>query len=105
MLQFKEAQRSHFRGCRLLHVGHDPHRNREARYFALPGEFSLIGYSDSTDSFLIPLSACPHKQVHDAMTKIRAGEDFQFVVAVPRAGRRASLEDEPAPKGRRGSLQ
>lgn len=54
MSRFKELQRSHFKGCTLLHEGVDPNRQRPARYFALPGEFTLIGYSDATDSFLIP---------------------------------------------------
>ena len=94
MMQYKEAMRSHWRGYRLLHVGHDPHRNREARYYALPSEFGLIGYSDDTDSFVIPVSSFLPKAVTDALAKIRAGEDFRVEPEAPRRPRRPSLEDE-----------
>lgn len=98
--RFNEHMRSHFRDCRLIHEGFDPNRQREARYFALPGEFDLIGYSDGTDSFMIPAKNNPFlaTQIHRALASILAGEDFHYEPPTPR--RRRIFGDDSTPTGR-----
>jgi hypothetical protein len=100
MSRYKELQRSGFSGCTLLHEGVDPHRNRPARYYALPGEFGLIGYSDGTDTFLIPVSGFVPREATGALDKIRNGERFVYKASVvePVLRRRQRVVEEPQPE-------
>lgn len=103
MSRYKEWQRSGFKGCTLLHEGVDPHRNRPARYYALPGEFALIGYSDDTDTFLIPVSGFIPREVMGALDKIRNGETFVYTPAAvePVLRRRQRVEEPQSEQPRR----
>lgn len=102
-MRFKELQNSKFSGCTLLHQGVDPHRNRPAKYYALPGEFGLLGYSDDTDTFIIPVSVYVPRQATEALNAIREGRYVARHVPVdtaqrPTRQRRVFNDDlEPAP--------
>lgn len=93
MSRFRDLQRNGFSGCVLLHQGIDSHRNRPAKYFALPGDFTLIGYSDNTDTFLIPISDFIPREALLGLEKIRSGGVHVAAVVLPTRVRRVFKED------------
>lgn len=81
-MNVKNLINSHFSTCRLLAEAYDPYRKREVKLYALPGEFSYVGVSDSTDAWVAPASASIFSvDVVRLLDKIRAGEDPRPVVA------------------------
>lgn len=96
-MSYKELTRSGFAGCRLLHQQVDPYRNRPAKYFAIPGEFAYMGYSDDTDAFVIPISSYVPQPARDALQAIREGRAFTAAVAPTR---RRFIADDNQPKRR-----
>jgi len=86
MNRWKELMNSHFRGCTLLYQGYDANRNRPAKFYAIPGDFSVVGYSDDTDTFMVPTSSTYTylpKAVTEALAAIQRGEDFHYVPPEP----------------------
>lgn len=91
---------NHFRDCRLLHTGYDPHRQRQVEIRLIPGEWDVVGITDGIDSWVAPVVvASPmFDKARQAMADIRAGKDPK-----PTEGRRRVLIDdgpEPSPTGR-----
>lgn len=81
-MNVKNLINSHFSTCRLLAEAYDPYRKRPVKLYALPGEFSYVGVSDSTDAWVAPASASIFSvDVVRLLDKIRAGEDPRPVVA------------------------
>lgn len=77
-MRFNNYLISKFAGCVLLHEGVDPHRNRPAKYYALPGEFAVIGYSDDVDTFIIPAAGNGFLPdgARKALAALQSGETF-----------------------------
>jgi hypothetical protein len=113
-VRFNEYLRSHFSGCRLLAEGHDMCRNRHVQVFLIPGYFDDVGFTDGTDSFIVPLAAesCTGSggllrgvNLRELVGRIKNGE----VVAVARgaelssaqaSSRRKVSDDAPAQRRR-----
>jgi hypothetical protein len=79
MAAWKNYLNSHFSGCRKVAEGFDPHRQREIKVYAIPGEFDCVGQSDGTDAFIVPLSTPFMSNVAKAMKALLAGEDIGVV--------------------------
>lgn len=94
--KYKEMMRSNWSGCRLIHQGVDPNRHRPAKYFAIPGEFALIGYSDDTDTFVVPLSVYVPREAHEALRAIQEGRAFS-VAPMPTTRQRRIFHDDETP--------
>lgn len=92
---------NHFRDCRLLVTGHDPHRQRQVEVRLIPGEWDVVGVSDGIDAWVAPVVvASPlFDKARVVMADIRAGKDPK-----PMEARRRVLiqdEDQTSPTGRR----
>lgn len=93
MSRYNALMNSHFSGCRLLHTGHDPHRNREVRFFLLPGEFDYVGISDTVDAWIAPVATPFMVKVREALGLIREGKSPPATTS-----RRRLILDEPSPE-------
>lgn len=93
-----------FGSCRLLKTGRDPHRNRDVRIYALPGEFEVVGMTDGVDSWIAPVATGFLEDVRKLLNRIRSGEDVRAIAeaAAPARRRIALPGDEPerTPTGR-----
>ena len=92
---------NHFRDCRLLVRGYDPHRQRQVEVRLIPGEWDVVGISDGVDAWVAPVVvASPlFDKARAVMADIRAGKDPK-----PLEARRRVLiqdEDQTSPTGRR----
>jgi hypothetical protein len=47
---------SKFSGCRHIASARDPHRGRDVKLYAVPGEFEHVGVSDGTDCWIAPVA-------------------------------------------------
>lgn len=92
--KYKEQMRSNWSGCRLLHEAVDPHRGRPAKYFAIPGEFALIGYSDDTDTFVIPVSDYIPRKALENLRAMQEGRAFTVTALATTRQRRIFHDDE-----------
>lgn len=74
MSRYNTLINTHFSGCRLLAEGHDQHRNRPVKVFMIPGDFTIVGITDTVDSWIAPTSVAPS----DLFDKVRRVlHDFQ----------------------------
>lgn len=89
MSRYNNYFASHFSSCRLLKVGRDPHRGRDVKIYAIPGEFDVVGISDGTDSWVAPVATGFLEDVRKMLVRIQAGEDVKPLVS---AGRRRIAE-------------
>lgn len=81
-MNVKNLINSHFSTCRLLAEAYDPYRKRQVKLYALPGEFSYVGVTDTTDAWVAPASASIFSvDVVRLLNRIRAGEDPRPVMA------------------------
>lgn len=85
MSRYNHLFANHFGSCRLLKVGRDPHRERDVKIYAIPGEFDVVGISDGTDSWVAPVATGFLEDVRKILVRIQAGEDVKPLVS---AGRR-----------------
>ena len=76
-MRYNHLFANHFGSCRLLKVGHDPHRNRDVKIYAVPGEFDVVGISDGTDCWVAPINTGFLEDVRKMLERIRAGEDVK----------------------------
>ena len=92
---------NHFRDCRLLVRGYDPHRQRQVEVRLIPGEWDVVGISDGVDAWVAPVvvDSPLFQKARHAMADIRAGKDPKPL----EARRRVLIDDEetkPSPTGR-----
>jgi len=83
-MRFNHFFANHFAGCRLLVTGRDKHRDREVKVYALPGEFDIVGITDTIDAWIAPANALNSPLIQTAaaqLAKIRAGEDPRAMTA------------------------
>lgn len=59
MSRYNTLINTHFGGCKLLANGFDEHRGRPVKVFMIPGDFSIVGVTDSVDSWIAPASVAP----------------------------------------------
>lgn len=59
MSRFNSYLSQRFEGCRCIAHARDPHRERDVKIYAVPGEFDLVGVSDGTDVWIAPVIADP----------------------------------------------
>lgn len=98
-MSFNVHLRSQFSGCRLLGNGHDPHRNRDVRFYAIPGQFDVVGITDGAESFIAPASSpflAPYKK---ALDDLHQGKEPQ-PINTPRRRERHSFEEAPRAEAR-----
>jgi hypothetical protein len=57
--RFNVYMSQRFEGCRCIANARDPHRGRDVKVYAVPGEFDLVGVSDGTDVWIAPVAADP----------------------------------------------
>lgn len=88
-----------FSACRLLKTGRDPHRERDVKIYAIPGEFDVVGITDGVDSWVAPVATGFLEDVRKMLQRIQAGEDVQPTTSPRR--RIATAEVETTPTGRR----
>lgn len=84
MARYNHHFANHFGGCRLLKSGHDPHRNRPVKIYAIPGEFDVVGISDGTDAWIAPVATGFLEDVRKMLVRIQQGEDVHAVYAPSR---------------------
>lgn len=110
MPDYKHYMNNGMRGCRLIAYKHDPHRNRDVRAFAVPGQFDAVILTDGVDSWV-----CPAMKGHpyfgdywDLLQKIANGEPIPTPTPPVRRARIRPAEDapaEPEPARRRQRVQ
>ena len=105
-MRFNHLFASQFGSCRLLKKGHDPHRNRDVRIYALPGEFEIVGMTDGVDCWVAPVATGFLEDVRKLLARIRAGEDVRAVEDDrPPARRRINVSEGQSPTGRMTTAQ
>lgn len=72
-MAYNHHLKTHFGSCRLLKVGRDPHRERDVKIHAIPGEFDVVGISDGTDSWIAPIATGFLEDVRKALVQLQAG--------------------------------
>jgi hypothetical protein len=96
-VKFNHYFANHFRDCRLLVTGFDPHRQREMRVHLIPGEFDYVGVTDGVDAWIAPSSVAPSdlfEKVRAALADIRAGREPKPAGSTRR---RVLIDDDPQP--------
>lgn len=74
MSDYKHHMKSHFAGCRHLANAYDPHRQRDVKLFHIPGDFTVVGVDDGTDSWIAPTMCNPFSvDVVKLYERIRSG--------------------------------
>ena len=107
MNAYKHHFANHFKSCRLLGKGHDPHRNREVEFRALPGNFDLVGITDGVDAWICPASSPFILKIKQALDQIREGGNPDVVMLAreddspPKKRKRVVEEEEPEPQPRK----
>jgi hypothetical protein len=103
-MRYNHYFKSGFGGCRLLYDGHDPHRNREVRVYALPGEFSVVGVTDGVDTWIASSATAPSEmfdRVRKALTALQEGTPVPSPTAtVPRRALNLPPQDVVPPRRR-----
>ena len=86
---------NHFRDCRLLVSGYDPHRVRQVEIRLIPGEWDVVGISDGIDAWVAPIvvDSPLFQKARSVMADIRNGKDPK-----PLEARRRVLIDDEEPK-------
>lgn len=106
MNAYKHHFANHFKSCRLLGKGHDPHRNREVEFRAIPGNFDLVGITDGVDAWICPASSPFILKIKQALEQIRGGgnPDVVFLTqegsAPTKKRKHVEEEQEPPPRPR-----
>lgn len=104
-MSYKSWISSHFGACMHIATTFDPHRKRQVRVYALPGEFENVGISDGTDAWIAPVIANPFAgqgvDVKAIIGQIREGT-FKGPVTgamerLSSSGRRRILIGDPPP--------
>lgn len=75
---------NHFGSCRLLKTGRDPHRERDVKIYALPGEFDVVGITDGTDSWVAPVATGFLEDVRKMLQRIQSGTDLPATTTTTR---------------------
>ena len=71
----KYHQKNNFAQCRHIANAYDPHRHRDVRLYHIPGDFTIVGVSDGTDTWIAPTSCNPFSvDVVRLYERIRNGE-------------------------------
>lgn len=96
-MRYNHHIQAHFGACVLLAKAHDPHRARDVRVHALPGEFDVVGISDGTDAWVAPAVCRPF-----GVDTVRLLAQLRDTGMSPRSARvRHTLTtDAPAPTGK-----
>jgi hypothetical protein len=118
-MRYNHHLQNHFKSCRLLKRGRDPHRERDVEYRLLPGEFEVVGIFDGVDSFVAQVSKEFMPDIFRIMEQIREGQDPPAIIdEIKSRGRvtlsntaevhpqvkhrvRVGVESEPQPQRRR----
>lgn len=80
-MRFNEYLSSHFRSCRLLAEGHDPHRGRDVTLHQIPGTFDVVGVFDGVDAWVAPVLINPFgANVQALLRRIQDGEQVAPVL-------------------------
>lgn len=101
MPDYKHYMNNGMRGCRLIAYKHDPHRNRDVRAFAVPGQFDVVLLTDGVDSWVCPaMKGHPYFDDYwQLLNKIANGEPIPPPTPiVHRARVRAAAEPQPDPE-------
>jgi hypothetical protein len=72
-MKWNSYMNNHFGGCRVVQRGHDPHRNRAVTVYALPGEFELVGITDTCESWIAPVNVGFLQQARRNLDRLRQG--------------------------------
>ena len=100
--RFNNLMSSHFNGCPFLCSAPDLGRNRTMRFYALPDEQSLVGMSDGTDAFIVPVVCRSWSfDIRTALKDIVEGRKPQLPEEAPVRRKLLAAAIEEAPVRRR----
>lgn len=88
----------HFKNCRLLKIGHDPHRNRRVEIRFIPGEFEVVGMTDGVEAWVAPLATGFLEDVRKMLAELQKTGKFPEAVVEPEKRRKERVRiqlDEP----------
>lgn len=101
MGKYSSYFQAHFRGLRLLVEGEDPHRGRPVKIYAIPGDFSIVGVTDTIDAWIAPTTVAPSPlfdKVRKALYALQRGEPVPNAVEEAAAPVRRRLTALSAPQ-------
>jgi hypothetical protein len=101
--RFNHYFQNQFAGCVVLAIGRDEGRDRDVRIVALPGEFSVVGLCDGTDTWVAGVNSMGSPLIAQAAARLKMLADGTLhLTPTPGARRRitVSLDDDPPPPPR-----